>query len=81
MSDIMIREAEWFEDDEGVVIGLVGMDTTDKDWMYVVLGPDQNGSMRGISMDSSIETQDQAQSELLTKMKEFASSGDIVFPQ
>lgn len=43
MSDQMVKEVEWFEDNSGVVIGLLGMDNTDKDWMHVILGPDENG--------------------------------------
>ena len=81
MSALMVEEVEWYAGDEGVIIGLVGMDTTDKDWMYVVHGPDQNGSMRAISVDSSIDTQEKARTELLDKMTGFAASGDNVFPQ
>ena len=78
---LVTEERDWFSAPGGNVIGAVLMDKIDSDWSYVVLGHDERGKYRCIDLGVSHSTQEEAESELRTKMLGYAESGQIEFPQ
>jgi hypothetical protein len=79
--EMLADEQEWYADDFGNVLGSVIRDKVDDDWSYVILGRDERGRFRAIDVDSSIETRQRASTELLRKMAELETSGELDFPQ
>jgi hypothetical protein len=78
---VTIDEVEWFADDDGVVIGVLARDKSDKDWSIAALGRDERGEFRMIDGAVSIANQDDARTELKAKMEKALASGDKMFPQ
>ena len=81
LTNMITEEKEWYTDSNQIIAGAVLFDKTDKDWSYVVLGPDLQGSFRWITGDSSIDTQSEAASQLRQKMDEIVASGETIFPK
>ncbi|MFQ5903792.1 MAG: hypothetical protein ACE5JO_08885 [Candidatus Binatia bacterium] len=75
------EEVEWFADERRNVLGIVVRDRIDDDWLYVILGRDEQLRFRAISLDVSIESRDEARERLLAAMAELEVSGESVFPQ
>jgi hypothetical protein len=74
-------EKEWFADRERIILGVLLLDRTDKDWAYVVLGRDELGTFRWIDGESSITDRDQGRQRLMTTIQKILESGQRVFPQ
>jgi hypothetical protein len=81
MVGFLIQERAWFADQEGVVIGAVTFDVTDRDWGYVVLGRDDNKRFRAIALEHSLQSPIEARSRLLARMEEILASGETTFEQ
>lgn len=78
---IIADEKEWFADKNRVILGVLLLDRTDRDWTYAVLGRDEAGVFRWIDGQSSIKTRDKARNQLLATMLRIYESGQSVFPQ
>ncbi len=63
------------------MIGAIILDKSDKDWNYVVLGPDEQGRFRWIEGNTCFKDRDLALKELLGAMNRIAASGEEVFSQ
>jgi len=74
-------EKAWYADDEGNVIATLLFDKTDHDWAVVILGRDEQGSFRCIEANSSIEDRDEAEGQLLSRLRSISASCQTVFPQ
>jgi hypothetical protein len=79
--DEIVEEAEWFADDEGIVIGVIALDKADRDWFIAVLGRDVHGDFRAIDVESCIGQIDEARSQLLVMMEKALATGARTFPQ
>jgi hypothetical protein len=77
----IVEETEWFADDDGILIGVVALDRSDKDWFIVVLGRDVHGDFRAIDVESCIGEIDDARSQLLAMMEKALATGERTFPQ
>jgi hypothetical protein len=77
----LIQEQAWFASDDGPVIGVLTLDAVDKDWGYIVLGPDEHGDFRGIDLAVSLKSRGEAQDGLIAAMEAALSSGRQDFPQ
>lgn len=77
----MSREVEWWADPDERILGLVPLDTTDKDWAWIVLGRDEKALFRAINIDASIKTQVEASERLREQLQKYALSGESEFPQ
>src|SRR5260221_10364508 len=80
-SEAVFDETEWFADDDGVVIGLIALDKSDRDWFIGVLGRDERGIFRAFDVESCIENIDDARVQLIKKMEDALSTGERIFPQ
>ena len=80
-SETVFDETEWFADDTGVVIGLIALYKSDRDWFIGVLGRDEQGVFRAIDVESCIENIDDARVQLIKKMEQTLSTGETIFPQ
>jgi hypothetical protein len=60
-------EKAWFADEKGL-LGTVFLDVTDKDWNFAVLGPDEEGVYRWLAGNGGMETQEEAEQELIAEM-------------
>jgi hypothetical protein len=60
MVGTVVHEKGWFADDAGVIIGAVTFDVTDEDWGYVVLESDEDGLFRGIDVEVSLLSREEA---------------------
>jgi hypothetical protein len=81
MIGTVIQEKSWFADEGGLVIGTVTLDSTDQDWGYVVLGPDEGGLFRGIDLAVSLESREVATTSLRACIRKHAESGNTIFGQ
>jgi hypothetical protein len=79
--DEIVKEAEWFADDDGIVIGVIALDKADQDWFIAVLGRDVRGDFRAIDVESCIRKIDDARSQLLAMMEKALATGERTFPQ
>ena len=80
-AETLFEEVEWFGDDKGIVIGVITLDRSDKDWAVVVLDRDERGRFRAIDNEVSIENLDDARDLLMAKMNQALAKGETVFPQ
>lgn len=60
-------EKAWFAANDGR-IGTVFLDVSDKDWNYVILAPDPQGQYRWVAGNGGMDTQDEAERELVAVM-------------
>lgn len=70
-------EHYWFSDDEAHIIGTVLLDNHDKDWSYVLLALDEEGSYALSDIEVSIEIEKDAVEKLTSKMIKAARIGKI----
>ena len=80
-AEVYFEEVEWFADDKGIVIGVITLDRSDKDWAVAVLGRDEHGRFRAIDNEVSIENLDDARDLLTAQMNQALAKGETVFPQ
>ncbi len=80
LAAMMSREVEWWSDAQERVLGIVLLDLTDKDWVWIVLGRDEQGLFRAIAVNASIPSRDAARAGLQAALVEHAISGEV-FPQ
>jgi len=82
IADVVIEEVEWFADDDGIVIGVITRDWSDRDWSIAVLGRDsRRGTFRAFDADASIGKLDTARLLLVAKMEMALATGRKIFPQ
>lgn len=62
------KEVAWYKSDKSDLIGTVFQDTIDKDWGYVILAKEDDGSYKPQDVGSSIDSQSIADKELFEKM-------------
>jgi len=60
---------EWFADEAGNVLGILGKCRTPPQWFYAVLQRDDTGNFRLIEIKPKLENHDVAQTELLRAME------------
>jgi len=77
----MSQELEWFSDLEGRVLGVVALDYTDKDFLFVSLGRDEKGRFRAIDVKVSYPSLSDARRDLFLSIRDHSSTGDEIFPQ
>ncbi len=78
---MVVRELTWFANRERTILGVVFRDNTDEDYGYALLGRDRAGSFRAIEVESSIESVDDARSQVLQALQRVAATGQTVFEQ
>ena len=73
----------WGNNREGVpiVAGVVGEDTTDKDWSWVLLMRDEHKEFRAIEVGVSLPSEEKAEEILRSKMHSILKSGKEFEPQ
>lgn len=74
---LFAEEISWYSDSEKNLIGTVILDKTDMDWGYVIMAIQEDGQYRSVKVNVSMNSQDDAEEELLTKMNKMDSSGEI----
>lgn len=77
----MSQELEWFSDIDGRVLGVVALDYTDKDFLFVSLGRDEKGRFRAIDVKVSYLSLSDARRDLFLSIRDHSATGDEVFPQ
>ena len=75
------EEVAWLADEAEHVFGVVLRDLTDNDFLFLVLGRDENGQFRCIYPSRSFDTAERAKAELAETLRQYEASGDTVFPQ
>jgi hypothetical protein len=63
-----VTEFAWFADDARKRIDTVFMDLADKDWNYVVMGPDAKESYRWVAGGGGLDSQEEAEKALIAVM-------------
>ena len=77
----IVEEKEWYVDPAETILGILTVDSTDKDWGYVILGRDERGQFRAFDVKVNVETEDEARELLIEKMTQIHDSGETVFPK
>jgi hypothetical protein len=77
----IVEEAEWFADDEGILIGVLALDKADNDWFAAVLGRDVHGDFRAVDVESCVKDIDDARGQLQAMMERLLATGAKTFPQ
>ena len=75
------EEREWYADENENVLGVVILDRTDEDWLYVVLGRDELARFRAIDQEINFRTDVEARIAAHKKMDEYSLAGETIFPQ
>ena len=75
------EEREWYADENENVLGVVILDRTDQDWLYVVLGRDEVARFRAIDQEINYRTDTEARIAAHKKMEEYSLVGETIFPQ
>ncbi|CTQ77578.1 hypothetical protein [Roseibium alexandrii] len=73
----MCEELSWWASQEENLLGLVARDTTDDDYLWMVLARDKIGRFRCASLDASIRTKQNAERQLRAEMAEVFISGKV----
>lgn len=81
LAEILTVEKAWFSDERADVLGTVLFDRTDKDYGWVMLARDPEGSFRAIDTGTSLESLEEASKQLITRMAFASASGQKVFEQ
>jgi hypothetical protein len=63
------QEKEWFATEDASIVGTVGQDLVDKDWLYVLLKRGPNGKLETDDMRCDIQDRDEARRQLLDAME------------
>ncbi len=69
MIGTIIFEKGWFADSERNIIGTLTLDNTDKDWGYAILARHEDGMYRGIDVEVSIKSKNEAESQIISAME------------
>lgn len=77
----LMEELEHYAVLDGWYLGALNRDRIDNDYTFVVLGPDPSGSKRWIGGRNSVDSIDEARTELLEFLAELAKTGPRVHPQ
>ena len=82
---LIAEELAWYEEGGEVLLGLISLDRSDRDYVAHVLGRDAKKKFRAVTLKHSIETQDEAAvwlrntlAELVKKPASFHFQGDEV---
>lgn len=75
------REIDWFSNADESVLGVILLDTIDKDFVWLTLGRDEIGRYRNFDLECNIPTKAEAETQLISKMIEITQSGQTLFPQ
>lgn len=78
---MFVQEAGWFSSADERLLGVVTWDRQDRDFGWVLLARDQRLKFRGIAVDSSLPSFDDARAALATAMANHASEADEAFFQ
>lgn len=62
------RETEWYSAPDKNLLGIVIQDRIDEDWVYVILGPDEQGKFRAIESQFGGQSRDECRSRLFERM-------------
>lgn len=81
LAEVTTRETVWYANKRSTVIGTVFEDVTDHDYNWVMLGRDEHDVFRSIDVGRCYETQEGAQSALITAMSATTETGPTRFPQ
>ncbi|MEO8021924.1 hypothetical protein [Polaromonas sp.] len=74
------EELEFFSSSDEVLVGVILLDTTDRDFAFVTLGRDEKGRFRAIDCSASL-TRTEARHLLFASIKRHGDSRSAVFPQ
>lgn len=74
-------EIDWYSNKDESVLGVILLDTSDKDYVWLTLGRDEIGRYRNFGINASIETQEEAKAQLFEEIRKITQSGQTVFPQ
>ncbi|CAG9183240.1 hypothetical protein [Cupriavidus pinatubonensis] len=77
----MSEELEWFANRDETVLGLVGLDYTDRDFLFITLGRDEKGRFRCIDVGVSLQAKSEARRQLFSSIQKHSSEGKSLFPQ
>lgn len=71
--EMISDEHEWWANAEEKNLGVVLFEQPDQQWFWIILGRDERGVFRCVDMNHSIDTQDEASSELQQKLTDWES--------
>jgi len=80
-ADIYGEEKEWYADHLENILGAIILDKADQDWLYVVLGRDEDGQFKCIDVQINFDTIGKARTKLIGKIEEYSTRGQTTFPQ
>lgn len=80
ITDLVGRELEFFSTEGDLLVGVVVLDRTDRDFGFVVLGRDEKGRFRAIDVQVSM-TRTEARHAMFKSLQHCVATGDTVFPQ
>lgn len=73
----MSKELSWWSSEKEDVLGMVARDTTDNDFLWMILVRDKIGRFRCASLQTDFRTQEFAERQLWVAMLAVVESGDI----
>ena len=73
----MCEEVSWWCSPEEDLLGMVARDTTDNDYLWMILARDRIGRFRCASLKTDFRTQEYAERQLWVAMSEVIESGEI----
>lgn len=73
----LCEELSWWALADESLIGMVGRDTIDDDYLWMILARDRNGRFRCASLECSLPTSKKAEDDLKIALVEAADRGDI----
>jgi len=79
--DFVSIELEWYADAAERVLGVILLDTVDRDFAYIVLGRDEALRFRCIDLGVSIPDIDLARNSLRLALEKYSRTGRTIFPQ
>ena len=80
LADVIYQELEFYSALGGWYLGVILRDKIDQDYSWVVLGPDESGTYRGIDQGWNVETEDESRQQLIDALKRFGGAGEQVNP-
>jgi len=80
-ADIYGEEKEWYADPLENILGAIILDKYEQDWLYVVLGRDEDGKFKCIDIQINFDTIGKARNKLIGKIEEYSTGGQSTFPQ
>lgn len=77
MANMLGQEVKWYKESANNLLAIIIHDTIDSDWAYVVLAKDSDGLYRAIEVEASIETIEDAEKVLMSKLKDLMQTGEF----